>query len=158
MSFLAWLQSSPLAVWVVEAPTIWAYPTILMLHTLGLALTVGSSVVLALSALGFAPRLPFSALRRLGVPFWVGFAMNTASGLLLFIASAELNGTRALFYLKLGLIAAGVVVYSRLRRLVFTDAAMSHGILPPAARRLAVLSLALWLGAITSGRLMAYLI
>ena len=160
MSFLSTLQNSELAIWVVEAPTLWAYPTILTLHALGLSLTVGANTVLALRVLGVAPRLPLSIFRRIGVPFWIGFAVNAASGVLLFIASAELNGPRRLFHAKLALIAAAVVVFVVLRRLLAVRQLSPEQAPPlsPAARWLAALSLALWLGAITTGRLMAYLI
>ena len=159
MSFLSTLQNSELAIWVVEAPTLWAYPTILTLHALGLSLTVGANTALALRVLGAAPRLPLSIFRRIGVPFWIGFAVNAASGVLLFIASAELNGPRRLFHAKLALIAAAVVVFVVLRRLAVRQLSPEEAPpLSPAARWLAALSLALWLGAITTGRLMAYLI
>jgi hypothetical protein len=158
LSFLSTLQNSELALWVVEAPTLWAYPTILTLHAFGLALTVGASAVLSLRVLGAAPHLPLSAFRRIGVPFWIGFVVNAASGVLLFIASAELNGTRRLFYAKLALIAAAVVVFVVLRRMAVQQVAPKPGAFGPAARWLAALSLALWIGAITTGRLMAYLV
>jgi hypothetical protein len=158
MSFLSTLQNSELALWVVEAPTLWAYPTILTLHALGLSLTVGANTVLALRVLGVAPRLPLSIFRRVGVPFWIGFVVNAASGVLLFIASAELNGTRPLFHAKLALIAAAVVVFIVLRRMAVRGLSPERESLRPAARWLAALSLALWLGAITTGRLMAYLV
>ena len=158
MSFLSTLQNSELALWVVEAPTLWAYPTILTLHALGLSLTVGANTVLALRVLGAAPRLPLSVFRRIGVPFWIGFVVNAASGVLLFIASAELNGTRRLFHAKLALIAAAVIVFVVLRRMAVGQLSPEQPLLSPFARWLAALSLALWLGAITTGRLMAYLV
>ena len=37
----AWLEGSALGVWTRESPSIWAYPTILTLHTVGLGVLVG---------------------------------------------------------------------------------------------------------------------
>ena len=39
--FLLRLQESNFGVWVSSAPTLFAYPTILMLHTVGLAMILG---------------------------------------------------------------------------------------------------------------------
>jgi len=41
MSYLLWLSRTGPAVWARESESIWAYPTILFLHTLGLGLLVG---------------------------------------------------------------------------------------------------------------------
>ena len=46
--FLIRLQESDFGVWVSSAPTLLAYPTILMLHTVGLAMVVGPAAVLDL--------------------------------------------------------------------------------------------------------------
>jgi len=41
VEFLEWLQNSAFGMWVAGAPTIWAYPTILVFHTVGLAMVEG---------------------------------------------------------------------------------------------------------------------
>jgi hypothetical protein len=78
------------------------------------------------------------------------------SGLMLFVSEAEDKATQPVFVLKLLLIAVGVVVTARIRRLLFgsgsTPTAAAAG-----ARALAISSLAVWGGAIVTGRLMAYL-
>jgi hypothetical protein len=43
MALLAWLQSTTIAVWVAESHSLLAYPTVLFLHTVGLAVVVGAS-------------------------------------------------------------------------------------------------------------------
>ena len=40
MSFLVWLEQTGLSVWIREAQTLWAFPFILFLHTLGLGVAV----------------------------------------------------------------------------------------------------------------------
>ena len=58
MEFLESLQNSAFGMWVAGAPTIWAYPTVLTLHAVGMGVAVGASAVLDLRLLGVAPDLP----------------------------------------------------------------------------------------------------
>ena len=39
---LSWLESTKFAVWLGESATIWAMPTVLTLHTIGMAVLVGA--------------------------------------------------------------------------------------------------------------------
>jgi len=152
--FLLRLQESDFGVWVSSAPTLLAYPTILMLHTVGLAMVVGPAAVLDLRLLGYGERLPVSALSGVFRVMWIGFAINASTGIALFISEADDKGLKWIFWVKLSAIALALIVTSRLRKAVFgggdPDAA------PPRAQGLAVWSLLLWFVAITSGRLMAY--
>ena len=54
MHFLTWLEQSGFSTWIRESPSVWAYPTVLFMHTLGLGFLVGGSMVLDLRALGFS--------------------------------------------------------------------------------------------------------
>ena len=153
------LQDSDVGVWVSSAPTVFAYPTILMLHTVGLAMVVGPIAVLSLRLLGVGARMPVSVFRNAFTIMWWGFALNAATGIALFISEATEKGEQVDFYVKLTLIALALVAAMRMRRIVFAgrdDAAVDRAV-PPQARSLAVVSLLLWTGAITAGRLMAYL-
>ena len=108
--FLLKLQESDFGVWVSSAPTLLAYPTILMLHTVGLALVVGPIAVLDLRLLGVGQRMPISALRNVFKIMWWGFALNAATGIALFISEADDKGEQVDFYVKLTLIALALVV------------------------------------------------
>jgi energy-coupling factor transporter transmembrane protein EcfT len=157
--FLQSLQDSDFGVWVSSAPTIFAYPTILMLHTVGLSLVVGPIAVLSLRVLGVGQRMPVSVFRSVFKVMWWGFALNAATGIALFISEADDKGLQVDFWVKLTLIAFALVAAVRLRRILFVgrdDATVDRQV-PSAARSLAVVSLLLWAGAITAGRLMAYL-
>ena len=155
--FLQQLQDSSFGVWVSAAPTLWAYPTILMLHTVGLAMIVGPNAVLDLRLLGAGRRLPLAALRHVFPIMWAGLAINASTGIALFISEATEKGTAWIFYVKLLLIALALTVAFRTRRLVFGDpGAAATEVVPLQAKALAVASLVLWLAAITAGRLMAY--
>jgi len=155
MDLLSSLESSGFSTWLRESNSIWGYPMILTLHTVGLALLVGANTVLDLRLLGFAQRLPLEELARAFRIMWIGFWLNAVTGAALFAADATTRGTSRLFISKLFLVAFGVLVIVAIRRQVF-------GLTPDrphvgaTARVLAATSLAVWVAAITAGRLMAY--
>ncbi len=149
---LASIEGLALATWARESPSIWAYPTILTLHTVGLAIVVGVNVVVDLSLLGRVSRISSLSLRALFPIMWWGFAVNFASGLLLFMADATTKAGQRVFLVKLVLIVLALTVArSMSKHLCRQDAPTAN------LRNLAVLSLVLWAGAIVAGRLMAYL-
>jgi hypothetical protein len=154
MEFLASLENSPLATWLNQSTSIWSYPLVLTLHTAGLAILVGANAAFALRALGFARGVDLRDFSKLFSLMWFGFAVNTASGILLFVKDATTRGTMNIFFFKLGLIVVAVVVMVLLKRTVYRDAASPQT--TPAARVLAAASIGLWVVAIFAGRLMAY--
>ena len=149
----AWLEGTALATWTRESPSIWAYPTILTLHTIGLGIVVGANAVVDFRLLGFGKRIPLSSLLPLFRITWWAFALNAATGVLLFMSDATTKSVQVVFYIKLSLIAVALVTMIATRRIVDSR----EPTLPSRARSVAVLSLLLWAGAITAGRLMAYL-
>jgi hypothetical protein len=157
MGFLESLQNSAFGMWVAGAPTIWAYPTILTLHAIGMGMAVGASAVLDLRLLGVAPQMPLAELERTFRPMWIGFVINAASGVALFIAAAADIGIKPVFYIKLSLILFALLTAGRIRRVVFGHHAVPGAPVSPQARILAATSLVLWTGAIVAGRLMAYI-
>jgi hypothetical protein len=129
----------------------WAYPSLEVVHLVGLGLVFGTLWLVELRLLGVGRRLDIGALAASALPWnLVGFALSALSGLLLFASRAsELVANRA-FLLKMGLIAlAGV------------NAALLHTRGPldpqrPGTRLQAAASLLLWVGVIACGRLIAY--
>ena len=95
------LESSGFSTWLRESNSIWGYPMILTLHTVGLALLVGANIVLDLRLLGFGARLPLEELSRAFRIMWIGFWINAVTGSLLFAADATTRGTSRLFIGKL---------------------------------------------------------
>ena len=149
------LESSGFSTWIRESNSIWGYPLILTMHTVGLALLVGANTVLDLRLLGFGARLPLAELSRAFRIMWIGFWINAVSGAVLFAADATTRGTSRLFIGKLILVMFGVLVILGIRNQVFegtTDGPRING----TAKVLAATSLAVWVAAITAGRLMAY--
>jgi hypothetical protein len=149
--FLASIEGSALAVWTRESTSIWAYPTFLTLHTVGLAIVAGVSAVVDVRLLGMARRIPIAALRPLFRIMWWAFALNFLTGVVLFMADATAKSTQTVFWIKIALIVLALVVTLQVSRSVRADD-------PPTTRTrvLATVSLVLWAGAIVAGRLLAY--
>jgi hypothetical protein len=142
-----WVEQTGLSTWLREAPTLLAFPTVLIFHTVGLGFLAGPALALDLRLLGYAPQVPLAAMRRFVPVGWAGFVMNATSGLLLLIAYPTKNLTNPLFFLKLTLIALGMWLWVKLSRV---DDISANDI------RLAKISLFAWAGAVTAGRLLAY--
>ncbi len=151
------LQNSAFSTWVTGSDSLLAYPTILTLHTVGLGIVVGAALLLDLRLLGVGAEIPLKDMRTLFRFFWVGFVINLISGLVLFAAEATDKAKQPVFFVKLALIAAAVVITVRIRRVAFGGSTASPGPASSTARVLAGVSLTLWAGAIVAGRLMAYL-
>ena len=114
--FFLWIEDrGRSSVWLREATTIWAFPFVLVLHTIGLAFMVGVNVAIDLRALGGAMGVPLVSLRRYYRVMWAGFWVNAFSGVLLLIAYPTKALTNPIFYLKLTLIGVGVVLAAKIR-------------------------------------------
>jgi hypothetical protein len=151
-AWLESLQNSAFSQWVVGSDSIWAYPMILTMHTVGLGIVVGAAAIIDLRLLGVGPGIPVAEMRRVFPLFWLGFFINLVSGVMLFVSEAADKAAQPVFLLKLLLVGIGVVITARLRNAVFqTDST------PLSAQTLAKVSLFVWAGAIVAGRLMAYL-
>jgi len=150
------LQNSAFSNWVVGSDSIWAYPMILTMHTVGLGIVVGGAIVIDFRLLGVGPGIPLEEVERVFPLFWLGFIINLVSGVMLFVSEAADKATQPVFLVKLLLVIVGVVVTSRIRRLLFGGGSPAARV-PSRVRTLAMTSLALWAGAIVAGRLMAYL-
>src|SRR5215467_835997 len=157
MSFFRALQDSAFTDWFLGSDSIWAYPTVLTLHTVGMAMLVGSSIVVHLRVWKVGAGIPMAQFGLLYRIIWVGFVINLLSGLVLFVTEAADRVIDPVFYIKLGAIFAalwlGVVVK---RRVIDTDRPTQPSS-TARVRSLSAASLALWTTAIVAGRLMAYL-
>ena len=71
------------------------------------------------------------------------------------MADATVKLTMLDFYIKMALVFAGFYTLVRMRKL-FDDPQVDREPLPGSAKMLAWTSLACWIGAITAGRLLAY--
>lgn len=156
MEFLSTLEQSALAIWVAES--LWGYPLVLTLHAIGMAFVVGILLIFYLRILGFAPEVSVIALQKMmTIAVWA-FVVNLLSGSALFIADASRFFFQIAFQIKFFLIVLGLVLTAVFKKTMLANAAdWPGGVAPVNARIFAVVSLLIWISAITAGRLIAYL-
>ena len=160
------LETSAFSSWV--AVSRWAYPTLLSLHGLGMAVVVGLASMIALRVLGFPHQVPLGAYRKT-LPWIVGaFLVNATSGVALFVTAASELAANVSFQVKLISIAVGLIVLWRLFAGPVAQAAVMETQIAPQTdsgfvasrgqKAVAVAALLIWVVAvIVSGRLIAYL-
>jgi hypothetical protein len=156
MNFLAWIEQLGFSTWVRESGSLLGYPTILFLHTIGLATVAGISSGICLRLIGFAPRVPVAALKRFFPIMWVGFGFTVFSGIALLMADATSRLTQPVFFIKLIFVGLAVTNLQMLKTRVFDSPLIREGGVPPNAVTLSMTLLVFWLAATTSGRLIAY--
>jgi hypothetical protein len=139
---------------------LWLYPVVEILHILGFVLLVGAAVMFDLRLLGISSGIPVSQLARHLLPWSrVGLGLVAPSGLAMFSAHATEWIENPAFWVKLSLIALAGLNAWAFHRSTFRSVSTwdRHVPAPAAARVSALASLALWVGVVSCGRLLAYL-
>jgi len=154
LQLLTYLQDSPFTDWVLTAML--GFPTLIALHSVGMAVVVGLTFVIALRLNGAVSGLDRPLLLRfVSLAIW-GFTLNLVTGLMLFVTRGPEYLATGMFLLKmlLVLMSAALVVWvgQRLRE----QPAASDVIADRVAGRLAIAATTLWFGAVVAGRLIAY--
>jgi hypothetical protein len=149
--WLAWLEGTALSVWVREDISVFAFPGVLSLHTIGMGFVAGINAMLALRILGVARGVPLIELKRFFKVMWIGFWLNAASGVVLLIGYPTKALTNPVFYIKLTLVALAIITFKRIEKRMFENTGA-----PVSGKSLALASLFFWGGAITTGRFLAY--
>jgi hypothetical protein len=139
--------------------SIWLYPLVNTAHLVGIALLFGAIVPLDLRLMGCWKSVPLHHLARVAVPVaMAGLLLAAGTGSLLFATRPLDYLQEPLFGLKMALLAAAVLNALLLRRsprwqlLGVADGAPWR----PAWAVAGAVSVALWLGVITAGRLIGY--
>jgi hypothetical protein len=155
---LGWIEQSALA--TAMRHELWLYPSIEILHIFGFVTLVGSIAMLDLRLLGLSRQIPVRALARHLLPWTFGaLIVIVPTGLMMFVAHASDFISNTAFVLKLSLIFgaglnAAVFHMGPYRTVGQWDTATAT---PPAAKFHAMVSLLIWMGVISCGRLLAYL-
>ena len=139
---------------------LWLYPAVEIAHIAAFVLLVGSIAMLDLRLLGLSRRLPVRQMARHVLPWtWGALLLIVPTGLLMFSAHASDLLVNRAFQMKLLLILAAGINAALFHAGVYrTVADWDANIATPRAAKLhAGASLAIWLGVITCGRLLAYL-
>ena len=116
---LSFLDQSAFSQWLLGSNSIWAYPTVLTLHTFGMMVLVGAALMVDLRLLGFGRAIPLGSMSNLFRVMWGAFWLNLVTGTMLFIADATKRATQPLFLLKLALVAAGIITMVMIKRSLF---------------------------------------
>jgi len=156
MPFLEWLQGTWVGTLVAES--LWGYPLLETVHSIGMAMMIGSLGLTNLRVLGYKPELPLLDVRQLLPLAWIGFTMNAISGTLLFTSDAVHFWGSYTFRIKMILIILGGINAALLGQRVFREAAAGAPAVPTSGgtKWIAFLSLVFWFGAVIAGRLIAY--
>src|SRR5215467_14401802 len=138
----------------------YGYPLVESVHVWALCLFFGLAVIFDLRLLGWTMRkIPVSEMARRLLPWTItGFVIMVISGMLLYSAIPLRSYQNIFFRVKMVMLAlAGInvwIFHSKVYRRVTTWELDAKS--PKAARIAGALSLALWVGVIFSGRMIAY--
>ena len=146
---LVWIENTSLALWV--GTSLWAYPVLLSAHITGLAVIVGIIAMRDFHLLGFINGVTEANFLELKNLAYCGFLINGISGIMLFSSQASYLSTNLPILVKLFFIGSGMLLASKIFKKIEKNAGRTS------TKILAVLSLFSWFGAITAGRLIAYI-
>lgn len=151
------IEGSSVNEWVLSSS--WLWPTLEIVHFMGLSLLLGSLLVVDLRLAGFLRELSFSSAHRLLPWAVVGFLVNLGSGILFFLGDPGRYAINIGFQLKMVL-----VVVAGLNALYFIAKvnprlgdADPHGNTSAELKVVAYVSLVAWLGVLLLGRLIPYI-
>ncbi len=151
-SLFATLESTAVAEYLRVSR--WGYAAVNTAHILGIALLVGAIIPFNLHILGLWRSIPRVILARVLLPVAaIGLALAVAAGALLFSVKASEYSQIVFLQIKIVLVAAGTVSALMLHRAygLFLDGATERRL-----RVHAVVSMLCWIGALISGRLIAF--
>lgn len=156
MNFLRILESTAFSEWVLTSML--GFPTLIAVHSIGMAVAAGLTIMVTLYLYRFAAGIDQANLPGiLRIAMW-GFILNLVTGLILFVPRGTDYIANVTFLVKmlLVLISAAILIWlkSHVTQLARESVDVSSSV---PARRLSLLSSATWIGAIVTGRLIAYL-
>ena len=157
-AFLESLEASGLATTIRDSLLL--FPLIESTHVFGLSLVFGTIAIIDLRLLGIASTQ--RSFKRMASEIlkwtWAAFALTALTGTLMFITNAQVYYHNVFFRTKmLMLVLAGINILvfelTAGRTIHRWDKAPS---VPPAGKAVAALSLAIWIGIISMGRLIGF--
>jgi hypothetical protein len=157
-SFATWLGATPLTSFLENQA--WAVPTIQVMHILSISVVMAAVAILNLRVLGVIERgQSLGALtRRFVPPSIVAILVLAATGFLMIAAEPNRAIFRYVFWAKMGLIAAALVLSAAMLAALKSSGVWiePRGAAPAPVKGLAVLGLILWLAIIVTGRWIGY--
>ncbi len=157
-AWLVWIETTGFAAAMRE--WLWLYPIVEILHILGFSVLVGGAALFDLRLLGISRFISVADLARHLLP-WArrSLLVIVPTGAMMFAAHATEMAANPAFQLKLVLLCLAGLNAAVFHAGIFRTVAIwdLQSAMPAAAKVSAVLSLCLWAGVITCGRLLAYL-
>jgi hypothetical protein len=154
--YFYWIEQSAFSTWLRESPSLLVFPTLLLLHTIGMGFVAGTNAAIDLRVLGVASQMRIAPMQKFLPLMWSGFWLNAVTGVALLIAYPTKAFTNPVFYIKLAFITLALVNTQMIRNEIFRDPNLDERPVPRKWKILAGTSLLLWTGAITAGRLLAH--
>lgn len=156
-SLVSRIENTALNDWVLGSA--WVWPTLEILHFIGLSLLLGSLVIADLRLAGFVRQLSIDGMLRLLPVSLIGFLINLGTGVLFVVGDPGRYFANVGFRIKMLL-----VVMAGLNLLWFywkISPAMrtwdAHGDTPALAKIIAFISIGIWTGVLLLGRLIPYI-
>lgn len=157
--FALWLASTPPSVFIQEHNA-WAVPAIQSVHIVGIALVMGSVLMIDLRILGLAwtDRTLQQTTNRFGPWLTGSLWLLLVTGLLMVVGEPVRELVSFSFWLKMALVAFGAVVAVSFQRALRRhepqwERRVAHG---SSLKVMAVATFFVWIGVIFLGRLIAY--
>lgn len=157
--FALWLSTTSPSVFIQEHNS-WAIPTIQSIHIVGIALVMGSVLMIDLRILGlaWADQTLRETTRRFGPWLTGSLWLLLATGILMVIGEPVRELVTFSFWLKMSLVALGTLVAMIFQRAVRRHEQQWESTLvhKRSIKALAVLTFLVWACIIVLGRLIAY--
>jgi uncharacterized membrane protein SirB2 len=154
--FAEWLGSTPLSVAIQSR--LWLTPLLQTIHITMIGIVFVSMLVVALRVLGKlrADEPLVEVWNRFAPWFWGALGVMAGTGLVLAVGEPVRQVTALSFWLKMSLLAVGIVSALYFGRTVATAAGAVDGAASGSARFVAVATILLWATIIFLGRSIAY--
>ncbi len=136
------IETSPISEWMRD--DYYAYFIALIFHAFGMVMLVGAAIGICLGVLRAGQSGDFGFYRSFRPVLWIGAVVAALSGLALLVAYPAKALTNPLFAVKL---ACFIGAFFLMR-----SSAAGH----PGGRRMAAISLLLWLAGVASGKLLLH--
>ena len=157
-SLFEWLDTFESSIAIRESQ--YVYPALLTSHVVALCWFAGLILMMDLRLLGIGNmQTPFSQLQRRLFPYqMVGMTFSAITGIALVYAQPMRFYLNVFFWVKMVMMALAGLNALAFHSLTYNSVSRwdRDPILPPAARLAGALGLALWVGVVVSGRLIAY--
>jgi hypothetical protein len=168
-NFLTWLEQTDFSSWLREgdfvAQPFSAFYVLLGVHSIGMAIVVGVSMMLSSRLFGFQQAISIPRANQLMTLAWWGFYINLASGILLYIAQPRRELLTVVYWIKMAVIVLAVitmrVIQTALDNIEYEPAPDGSGtaveVVPLKLRAAALMLDLCWVSAIIAGRLIGYM-